>query len=173
MVGADPGKGLSMNLAVAADHAGYEYKDTLVAELEGLGHEVLDLGTHGPAPVDYPDFAEAVAEAVRSGRAERGVLVCGSAVGVSVAANKFPGIRAGVCHDTYTAHQSVEHDDVNVLCLGQRVLGIELALEIVRTFVAARFSGAERHRRRLTKIDAIEARFCGGGDAREGDGGGG
>jgi len=160
-----------MILAVAADHAGYEYKNAVIAELERLGHQALDLGTQGPAPVDYPDFAEAVAEAVRSGRAERGVLVCGSAVGVSVAANKFPGIRAGVCHDTYSAHQSVEHDDVNILCLGQRVLGIELVLEIVRTFVAARFSGAERHRRRLSKIDAIEARYSRGSGVREGEGG--
>lgn len=148
-----------MRVAIAADHAGFRYKERLVADVGSAGHEVIDLGTHDETPVDYPDFAEAVAEAIRADRADRGILICGSAVGVSVAANKIPGIRAGVCHDTYSAHQSVEHDDVNVLCMGQRVIGIELAREIVRTFLGANFSGAERHRRRLEKVRAIEARY--------------
>jgi ribose 5-phosphate isomerase B len=123
------------------------------------GHEVTDLGTHSPAPVDYPDTAEAVATAVRNGQADRGLLVCGSGAGVAVAASKFPGIRAAVCHDTYTARQAVEHDDVNVLCLGARVIGPDLARSLVDTFLGATFSGAERHMRRLAKIDAIENRF--------------
>jgi ribose 5-phosphate isomerase B len=123
------------------------------------GHEVIDLGTHSPAPVDYPDTAEAVATSVRNGQADRGILVCGSGAGVSVAASKFPGIRAAVCHDTYTARQAVEHDDLNVLCLGARVIGPNLARTLVDTFLAAGFSGDERHMRRLAKIDAIENRF--------------
>jgi len=149
-----------MRIAVGSDHAGFEYKERIAAELESEGHEVLDLGTDGPAPVDYPDVARAVAEAVRSGDADRGVLVCGSAVGVSIAANKIPGVRAGVCHDTYSAHQGVEHDDMNVLCLGQRVVGVALAREIVATFLGARFSGAERHRRRLEKVLEIERTYA-------------
>lgn len=149
-----------MRIAVGSDHAGFEYKERIAAELESEDHEVLDLGTDGPAPVDYPDVARAVAEAVRSGDADRGVLVCGSAVGVSIAANKIPGVRAGVCHDTYSAHQGVEHDDMNVLCLGQRVIGVALAREIVATFLRARFSGAERHRRRLEKVLEIERTYA-------------
>lgn len=156
-----------MRLAVASDHAGYGYRTTLVAELREAGYEVLDLGTETTDPVDYPDYAEAVAEAIASGRADRGILICGSAVGVSVAANKAPGIRAGVCHDTYSARQSVEHDDVNVLCLGERVVGIELAREIVRAFLGAEFSGAERHVRRLEKVRRIESRHM---KAREASG---
>jgi RpiB/LacA/LacB family sugar-phosphate isomerase len=123
----------------------------------------LDVGAHsGSQPDDYPDFAEAVAEAVRSGRAERGILICGSGVGASVAANKIPGIRAGLCHDTYSAHQGVEHDDMNILVLGSRVIGLELARELARTFLAAQFSAEERHARRLAKVKAIEARFHAG-----------
>jgi ribose 5-phosphate isomerase B len=145
-----------VRVAVGADHAGYRYKEALAEQLREAGHDVLDLGTDGEAPVDFPDFAAAVARALVAGRAERGLLVCGSAVGVSIAANKFPGVRAGVCHDTYSAHQGVEHDDMNVLCLGERVIGIELAREVLTTFMAARFDGAERHRRRLAKVEAIE-----------------
>lgn len=151
-----------MRIAIGADHAGYEYKSRLAADLRESGHDVLDVGTDGPDPVDYPDFARAVAEAVRAGEAERGIVVCGSAVGVSVVANKLPGIRAGVCHDTYSARQGVEHDDVNVLCLGERVIGIELAREVVRAFLAARFSGEERHRRRLAKLKEIEREWLSG-----------
>lgn len=152
-----------MRIAIGADHAGYTYKRRLAEDLRAGGHEVVDFGTDGPEPVDYPDYARAVAQAVRRGEAERGILVCGSAVGVSVAANKLPGIRAGVCHDTYTARQGVEHDDVNVLCIGERVIGIELARDIVRAFIAARFSGEERHRRRLEKLEAMEGEFLGSG----------
>jgi len=119
---------------------------------------VLDVGTHSTAPVDYPDYAEAVGNAVLDGRAERAVLICGSGVGASVAANKLPGIRAGLCHDTYSAHQGVEHDDMNVLVLGSRVIGTELARELVRAFLGATFSGEERHRRRLAKVVALEAK---------------
>jgi ribose 5-phosphate isomerase B len=133
-----------------------------VAEfLRASGHEVLDLGTHSTAPVDYPDCADSVAAALRDGRAERGLIVCGSGAGVSIAANKFPGIRAAVCHDTYTAHQAVEHDDMNVLCLGARVIGAAVAHELVAAFLGATFSGDERHQRRLDKILAIERRFTG------------
>jgi ribose 5-phosphate isomerase B len=149
-----------MRLAVSADHAGFELKRELAAHLTRLGHDVLDLGTHSAAPVDYPDSATAVAEAPRAGQADRGLIVCGSGAGVSIAANKFPGVRAAVCHDTYSAHQAVEHDDMNVLCLGARVIGPALALDILTTFVAARFSGEDRHRRRLDKMLAIEARFA-------------
>ena len=145
-----------MRMAVGADHAGYRYKEALAEQLREAGHDVLDLGTNDEEPVDFPDFAAAVARALLAGRAERGLLVCGSAVGVSIAANKFPGVRAGVCHDTYSAHQGVEHDDMNVLCLGERVIGIELAREVLTAFMAARFDGAERHRRRLAKVEAIE-----------------
>jgi ribose 5-phosphate isomerase B len=148
-----------MRVAIGADHAGFEMKRDLAGYVAQQGHEVTDLGTHSPAPVDYPDTAEAVATAVRNGQADRGLLVCGSGAGVAVAASKFPGIRAAVCHDTYTARQAVEHDDVNVLCLGARVIGPALARALVDTFLAASFSGDERHMRRLAKIDAIENRF--------------
>jgi ribose 5-phosphate isomerase B len=149
-----------MRIAVGADHAGTPLNDAAIAELRRLGHDVVDLGTHDPSqPDDYPDYAAAVAEEVVSGRCERGLLICGSGVGVSVAANKFPGIRAAMCHDIYSAHQGVEHDDMNVLCLGARVIGSELMLDLVRAFVAARFTSEERHRRRLAKIAALERRF--------------
>lgn len=149
-----------MKIAVAADHAGYTLKQPVVKNLKREGHEVVDVGTHHPDDSDdYPDFVQLACEAVRQGGAERAVIICGSGVGASVAANKFPGIRAGLCHDHYSAHQGVEHDDMNVLCLGARIIGEALALEIVRAFVKARFSGEERHLRRVNKVKAIEANF--------------
>lgn len=149
-----------MKIAVAADHAAVPLNDAVIAELRRLGHEVLDLGIHDASSGDdYPDRAADLATAITSGRAERGVLICGSGIGASVAANKVHGVRAGLAHDTYSAHQGVEHDDMNVLCLGARVIGVELALELVRAFVGARFTGEERHRRRLAKIAALE-RSC-------------
>jgi RpiB/LacA/LacB family sugar-phosphate isomerase len=151
-----------MRVAFAADHAGWRMKDDLAARARELGHDVLALGTEGPEPVDYPDYAEKVAAAITEGRADRGVLVCGSGVGASVAADKVPGIRAGLCHDGYTAHQAVEHDNVNVLVLGARVIGEALARELLATFLKARFSGESRHVRRLGKIRALEQRYAGG-----------
>ena len=148
-----------MRIALSADHAGYDMKRGLAAALAEAGHQVLDLGTHSPDPVDYPDCAAAVASALRDRRADRGIIVCGSGAGVSIAANKFPGIRAAVCHDCYSAHQAVEHDDMNVLCLGARIIGAALAKEVAAIFLAAVFSGEERHQRRLDKIIAIEERF--------------
>jgi ribose 5-phosphate isomerase B len=148
--------GGAMRIAIGADHAGFPLKEQLVGFLKSAGHAVLDLGTHSCDPVDYPDFAKAVAETLLEGKAERGLLVCGSGVGACVAANKLPGIRAALCHETYSARQGVEHDDVNVLCLGARVIGWELALEVLRVWLAARFSEEERHKRRLAKIVALE-----------------
>jgi len=148
-----------MRIVVGSDHAGYILKQEVGEALRQAGHEVLDVGTDSTAPVDYPDSAEAVGKAVMDGRAERGVLICGSGVGASVAASKLPGIRAAVCHDTYSAHQGVEHDDMNVLVLGGRIIGPALAMELVRAFVAARFSGEERHVRRLGKVKALETRY--------------
>jgi ribose 5-phosphate isomerase B len=145
-----------MRIVLGADHRGFELKDALVESLRDAGHEVTDIGTHGPEPVDYPDIALAVGEAIREGRAERGVLVCGSGVGAAIAACKMRGIRAGICHDTYSAHQGVEHDDMNVLSLGARVVGDELAKEIVMAFVGARFLGEERYVRRLKKVETME-----------------
>ncbi len=150
-----------MRIAVGADHAGFELKENVRAFLQKAGHEVVDLGTHNLDPVDYPDYAEAVGRALREGKAERGIVICGSGVGASAAANKIPGIRAGLCHDTYSAHQGVEHDDMNVLVLGARVIGPELAHELVRAFVNAQFTKEERHLRRLAKVNAIEARYSG------------
>jgi ribose 5-phosphate isomerase B len=150
-----------MRIAVGADHAGVPLNELVIAELRKLGHEVLDKGTHdGTKPDDYPDYADSVSGEVVSGECERGILVCGSGVGVSVAANKVRGIRAALCHDTYSAHQGVEHDNMNVLCLGARVVGPELMLDLVRAFMGARFSGEERHVRRLAKVSAMEERFC-------------
>lgn len=149
-----------MQIAVASDHAGFSLKGKVLEYLAGLGHNVEDLGTSNTSPVDYPDFAEAVAAAIHSKRAERAVLLCGSGVGASVAANKFAGIRAGLCHDTYSAHQGVEHDHMNVLVLGARVIAEHLAYELVHAFVDAKKSEEERHLRRLAKINAIEVR-CG------------
>ncbi len=148
-----------MRIACAFDHAGFPLKPIILETLEAAGHEVVDLGTDSTDPVDYPDKARDAAEAVRGGRAERAVIVCGSGAGIAVAACKFPGIRACTAHDTYTAHQSVEHDDVNVLCLGARVIGPALAAEIVAAFALAEFTGEDRHVRRLAKITAIEAEF--------------
>ena len=133
-------------------------KEKLITLLRELGHEVLDVGTHGSEPVDYPDYAKAVGEAVTGGKAERGVLLCGSGVGASVAANKLPGIRAGLCHDSYSAHQGVEHDDMNVVVMGARVIGESLAGELLQEFLNAKFTGEERHRRRLDKVFALERR---------------
>ena len=148
-----------MDIAVGSDHAGYRYKSDLVERLRDAGHRVVDVGTDSEASADYPDFAHAVAAAVAGGRADRGILVCGSAVGVCVAANKVPGVRAATCHDCYSARQGVEHDDLNVLCLGERVVGIELARAVVDAFLEARFSGEERHARRLGKVREIERRY--------------
>jgi ribose 5-phosphate isomerase B len=148
-----------MKVAVGSDHAGYQLKKILVPFLKEKGHEVLDVGTYNPEASDYPDAARAVSEAILRGDAERGILVCGSGVGASVASNKFPGIRASLCHDTFSAHQGVEDDDMNVICLGERVIGAELAKEIVMTFLSARFSGEDRFRRRLEKVKQIEKEF--------------
>lgn len=145
-----------MNIALGCDHGGFPLKARLRSVIEAAGYGLIDCGTDSDRPVDYPDYALKVAEVLRAGQAERGVLVCGSGVGVAVAANKIPGIRAGVCHDTYSAHQAVEHDDLNVLCLGARVVGEELAAEIVSAFLAARFSQEARHVRRLQKVMDIE-----------------
>lgn len=163
----DPrGGGRPLRVAAGADHAGFRYKELLAERLRDQGYDVLDVGTDSEESVDYPDYARAVAEAVHDGRADRGLLVCGSAVGVSVAANKVPGVRAAVCHDTYSAAQGVEHDAVNVLCMGERVIGIELARHIVDAFLGAEFSDAPRHRRRLDKVLDIEREYCGeAGDA--------
>ena len=148
-----------MRIAIAADHGGYPLNERVIEELRAAGHEIEDFGTHdGTRPDDYPDYAWQVGTAVRDGRAEIGIVICGSGVGACVAANKIRGVRAALCGDTYSAHQSREHDDCNVLCLGARVVGSELALEIVRAFVGARFTGEERHQRRLDKVLAIERR---------------
>jgi ribose 5-phosphate isomerase B len=147
-----------MKIAIAADHAGYPLNERVIAELGEAGHELIDFGTHdGTTPDDYPDYARQIGEAVQKGTAEIGILICGSGVGATVAANKLRGVRAALCGDTYSAHQSREHDDCNVLCLGARVTGVELALDIVRAFVAARFTGAERHKRRVAKITKLES----------------
>ena len=148
-----------MRIAIGADHAGFELKQILAADLRHHGHEVIDKGTDSDQPVDYPDFAEAVGKALLAGEAESGLLICGSGVGASVSANKLPGIRAGLCHDTYSARQGVEHDDMNILVLGARVIGVELARELVDNFLAAKFNGEERHRRRVEKIKDLERRY--------------
>ena len=147
-----------MKIVIAADHGGYPLKQPLIDLMQGLGHEVLDLGAHELDPTDdYPDFARYVGQAIQHGQADRGVLLCGSGVGASVAANKQKGVRAAVCHDTYSAGQGVEHDDMNVLCLGSRIIGESLAVELVKAFLNATFSGEKRHARRLDKVNAIEA----------------
>jgi ribose 5-phosphate isomerase B len=148
-----------MRIAIGADHGGYPLNERVIKELDAAGHEIVDFGTHvGSRPDDYPDYALKVGEAVRDNQADIGILICGSGVGASVAANKLTGIRAALCGDTYSAHQSREHDNCNVLCLGARVTGEELALELVRAFVAARFTGEERHQRRLAKVAEMEKR---------------
>ena len=146
-----------MRVAVAFDHRGVKLREAILAQLGALGAEVVDLGVDAPEPrVDYPDLARTLGEAVVTGRAERGVLVCGSGVGASIAACKLPGVRAAICHDTYSAHQGVEHDDMNVLCVGSEIIGAELARELVRAFLGAEFDGGERYVRRLEKIEQIE-----------------
>jgi ribose 5-phosphate isomerase B len=145
-----------MRVAFAADHAGFDMKEWLMAALADDGYELIDLGTNNREPVDYPDYARALGEAILGGRAERGIFVCGSGVGACVAANKIKGIRAGTCHDNYSGHQGVEHDNMNVLCLGARVIGTAPALEISRAFLAAQFSNEERHARRVAKTRDIE-----------------
>ena len=158
-----------MKLLIAADHAGFPLKEELRARLAAAGHEVVDLGAcKVEREDDYPDYAEKLAEALRAGEAPRGILICGSGVGVCVAANKIPGIRAGICHDTYSAHQGVEHDDMNVLVLGSRVIGSELAFELAHTFLGASFIATEqRFQRRLKKVLAIEAKYERGGGTRD------
>lgn len=146
-----------MRVAIACDHAGFPLKATLLAAIERAGHQALDLGAHSTDPVDYPDVARAVGEALQAQRAERAVLLCGSGVGVSIAANKLRGIYAAVCHDAYSAHQGVEHDNMNVLTLGARIIGPALATELVLAFLAAEYSGEERHVRRFQKVQALEA----------------
>jgi ribose 5-phosphate isomerase B len=148
-----------MKIACSFDHAGFPLKQLVLETVTAVGHEPIDLGTYSTDPVDYPDTARAAADLVRSGGADRAVVVCGSGAGVAVAACKFPGIRATCAHDTYTAHQCVEHDDVNVLCLGARVIGPALAGDVIRAYLGAEFTGEERHVRRLGKIDAIEREF--------------
>jgi ribose 5-phosphate isomerase B len=149
-----------MRLAFASDHAGFLLKKALLDWLKDSEHKLIDLGTYDTQPVDYPDYAEALGLKLLEGGAERGILICGSGVGASVAANKLPGIRAGLCHDTYSAHQGVEHDNMNVLTLGARVIGVELAKELVRAFLGAQFSSEERHHRRVKKIQALEQKYC-------------
>ena len=146
-----------MRIAIAADHAGFEMKNVLADHVRSLGHELTDLGACTyDASDDYPDFSEKTGIAIQTGTADRAVLICGSGVGASIAANKMKGVRAGLCHDTYSAHQGVEHDNMNVLVLGSRIIGIELARDLVKTFLAARFSDEERHKRRLAKVARIE-----------------
>src|SRR3974390_2358905 len=145
-----------MRIAIGADHAGFALKEAVKAFLTAECREILDLGTHSTDPVDYSDYAEAVGQALRDNRAERGILLCGSGVGASMAANRILGIRAGLCHDTYSAHQGVEHDDMNVLVLGGRIVGVELARELIGAFLNARFTDEARHRRRLAKMTALE-----------------
>jgi ribose 5-phosphate isomerase B len=145
-----------MKVAVAADHAGFPLKAFILDVIQKAGFEAIDLGTDSIESVDYPDFAEKLGHAIQRGEADRGILICGSGVGAAIAANKMRGIRAGLCHDTYSAHQSVEHDDANVLSIGARIIGEELAAEIVRTFLRARFTGEERHVRRVNKVTALE-----------------
>jgi ribose 5-phosphate isomerase B len=155
-----------MKLVIGGDHAGFPMKGPVVELLKGWGHPVEDLGTHSPEPVDFPDIAQAVCAAIGQGRAERGVLVCGTGVGACIAGNKIPGIRAALCHDVYSAHQCVEHDDVNLLCMGAQIIGLKLAEEILRAFLVARFSTEEHFRRRVAKLAELErraARQLGGG----------
>ncbi len=148
-----------MDIVIGSDHAGFDLKEQLIVYIEKLGHRVLDVGTDSAEPVDYPDYAQKLGGALLEKGCDRGILICGSGVGASIAVNKIPGIRAGICHDTYSAHQGVEHDDSNVLVFGSRVIGIELAREIVKTYLSAVFSGEERHVRRLGKLKALEARY--------------
>jgi ribose 5-phosphate isomerase B len=149
-----------MRVVIGGDHAGFQLKQIIGESLRAAGHTIIDVGTDSQEPVDYPDYAEALGKIIVQGQADRGVLICGSGVGASVAINKIPGIRAGLCHDSYSAHQGVEHDEMNVLVLGARVIGIALAQELVDGFLAAQFNHEERHRRRLQKIKALEQRYA-------------
>lgn len=157
-----------MKVVIGSDHAGFRLKEEIIAYLKQLGYEPIDIGTYNEDPVDYPDYARGVGLKIISGDAERGILICGSGVGASVAANKIPGVRAGLCHDTYSAHQGVEHDDMNILVLGARVIGIELAKELTRSFLNASFTGAPRHKRRLQKIKDMESSCFTGDTPSEG-----
>jgi ribose 5-phosphate isomerase B len=150
-----------MKIVLGCDHAGFLLKQVVLETIRKAGHQVLDVGTNSPEPVDYPDIVERVGRAIVEKRAQRGILLCGSGVGACIAANKIPGVYAGVCHDIYSAHQGVEHDDMNVLCLGSRIIGPELAQELARAYLAARFSKEERHRRRVEKIRKIESIYSG------------
>jgi ribose 5-phosphate isomerase B len=145
-----------MKIVIGSDHAGFSLKEDLKTHLQKEGHDIVDVGTYSEEPADYPDYARAVGEAVANGGADRGIMVCGSGVGACIVANKVHGVRAGICHDTYSAHQGVEHDDMNVLCLGARIVGINVALELVDAFIGAQFTNEERHRRRLEKVLALE-----------------
>jgi RpiB/LacA/LacB family sugar-phosphate isomerase len=148
-----------MRVVLGSDHAGFEMKQKVLVHVKSLGHQVLDVGTHDSAPADYPDYAEALGMAILNNQADRGIMICGSGVGASVAVNKIPGIRGGVCHDCYSAHQGVEHDNINVLILGARVIGMELAYDLVGIFLDAQFSCEERHLRRLAKLHKLETKF--------------
>ena len=148
-----------MKVVIGSDHAGFRLKNAMGDLIRSLGHSVLDIGAFNENPSDYPDYAEAVGRAILDGKAERGVLICGSGIGASVAANKMAGIRAGICHDTYSGHQGVEHDDMNVLVVGSRIIGEKLAEDVVRAFLFAKFTNEERHVRRLAKVHALEARL--------------
>jgi ribose 5-phosphate isomerase B len=158
----------TIRYAIAGDHAGFSMKNEVAKFLADMGVQAVDCGTYSPESCDFPDFAEAVAKKIIDGQIDRGILVCGSGVGVSVAANKFPGIRASLCHDTYSARQGVEHDDMNVLCIGARVIGPELAFEIIKAFLGASYSPQPRHARRLDKIESIEKRVLAGEFTRKG-----
>lgn len=148
-----------MNVAVSCDHAGFPYKATIIQSIQELGHSVIEMGANSIDPIDYPDIVEPLALAIQSGQAVRAVVICGSGVGVTFTANKFKGIRACLCHDVYSAHQGVEHDNMNVLCLGERVIGIEVAKELVAAFLSAKFSSKERYHRRIEKVETIERRM--------------
>ena len=150
-----------MRIVIGSDHAGFELKGTIVSYIQDLGHQIIDVGTNNAEPVDYPEYAEAVGKAILGKRADRGIMICGSGVGASIAVNKLPGIRAGLCHDTYSAHQGVEHDNINVLIMGARVIGIETARELVRAYIGAEFTEEERHLRRLDKLSKLEEKYRG------------
>lgn len=148
-----------MRVVLGSDHAGFELKQKILTYVQGLGHQVMDVGTHSSEPADYPEYAEALGMAILNNQADRGIMICGSGVGASVAVNKIPGIRGGVCHDCYSAHQGVEHDNINVLVMGARVIGPELAFDLVEIFLDAQFSCEERHLRRLAKLQKLENKF--------------
>ena len=150
-----------MRIVIGSDHAGFELKNTIVSYIQELGHRIIDVGPNNAEPVDYPEYAEAVGKAVLEKQADRGIMICGSGVGASIAVNKMPGLRAGLCHDTYSAHQGVEHDNINVLVMGARVIGVETARELVRAYLGAEFTKEERHLRRLDKVSKLEEKYRG------------